>query len=121
MLTQRLAQDKGLVLGGFDSRLAMLLVERIKGRCASVRWISKLDCKYTKRVNWRKYHCIVCSKEFYQARLERLNRVAGLIDITIILTGKQEFLSLALLPVPATIKMKFFEASTRQLTNTVSL
>lgn len=121
MLTQTLAQGRGLVLGKFDSRLAMVLVELTREHCTSVRWISNLDCQYIKRLNWRKYRRIVCSKEFYQNCLERLNRVAGLIDITIVLTDEQELRSLSLLSVPTTIKRRFFETSTRQLINTASL
>jgi hypothetical protein len=121
MLTQRLAQNRGLILGEFDSHLAIALVELTKEHCTSVRWISNLDCQYIKRLNWRKYRRIVCSQGFYQKCFERLNRVAGLIDITIVLTDMQELSSLSLLPVPTTIKRRFFETSTRQLINTASL
>ncbi|NTW22730.1 hypothetical protein HGA34_04315 [Candidatus Falkowbacteria bacterium] len=116
-----LAQSRGLVVGRFDEHLAMLLVEQTKSRCATVHWIRNLDCQYIKRLNWRKYRCIVCSMDFYQQCLHRLNLVAGLIEITIILTDKREFLSLVLLPVPASIKKKFFLPETRRFANTVSL
>jgi len=115
-----LAKGRGLIVGNFDEKLAMLLIEHTRNRCDSVHWVSNLNCQYTKKLKWNNYRHIFCSKDFYQDCLDRLNRFAHLVNITVVLTSKSELLSFVLLPMPTSIKKTFFHATEQRLTNTVA-
>lgn len=115
------SKSKCLIVGICDDRLAMLLAEEAKGSCALIDWISDCGCQYIRRLNWRKYAHVYCSMDSYQRCLDRLNPVAGAVEITIVMTDKDEVLSLTQLPVPTSVKKKYFMPEAQRLSNAVSL